>query len=483
MTPQGKAGGVATKVTTVTAFPFETHYGQVEFLTAIPSSPPPISEQVLVVDDDPDTREWCAAVLRGEGYEVVSAESGRSAEAVLRTSAVDVTVVDLRMPKMGGLDTVVILITAFPTVDTAVEAMKFGAAEYLAKPFSPEQLVQVVRASLKARSIREAHGVLRSRLRSSLSQSGIVGQTPKVLTLFDDIRRTAAVDAPILITGESGTGKELVARAIHDSGRRRGRPFVPVNCAAIPENLLEAELFGYERGAFTGAAGPKEGLLEVASGGTVLLDEVCEMSLMLQAKLLRALEEGAVRRLGARTPVPFDVRFMAATNRDMRAELARQRFREDLFFRIAVIEIDVPPLRERREDIPLLAAHFLESCVAHYGKPIDGIDAATMDLLTRYEWPGNVRELKNAVERAVAYARGKFITAEDLPPAVLAGAERQPRTGFHEWKEKMLQRLEREFVEETLGRHGGNVTRAAQALGIHRSTLQRLMRRLKLPVA
>jgi DNA-binding NtrC family response regulator len=446
------------------------------------------------VDDDPETREWCAEVLRGEGYRVVSAESGRSAEAVLRSSAVDVTVVDLRMPQMGGLDvlrvakeadpdTVVILITAFPTVDTAVEAMKFGAAEYLSKPFSPEQLAQVVRDSLKARRSREAHGVLRSRLRSSLSQSGIVGLTPKVLTLFDDIRRTAAGDAPILIIGESGTGKELVARAIHNSGRRQGGPFVPVNCAAIPENLLEAELFGYERGAFTGAAGTKEGLLEAASGGTVLLDEVCEMSLPLQAKLLRALEEGGVRRLGASAPVPFDVRFMAVTNRNMREELARQRFREDLFFRIAVIEIEVPPLRERREDIPLLAAHFLESCVAHYGKRLDGIDIATLDLLTRYDWPGNVRELKNAMERAVAYARGEFVTAEDLPPAVLAGADPQPRAGFHEWKEKTLERLERDFVEETLGRHGGNVTRAALALGIHRSTLQRLMRRLKPPVA
>jgi DNA-binding NtrC family response regulator len=453
-----------------------------------------MSERVLIADDDADMRDLCAEVLRREGYEIISAESGRSAEAVLRSSAVDVAVADLMMPEMGGLEvlraakeadpeTVVILITAFPTVDTAVEAMKFGAAEYLVKPFSPPQLLEAVRASLESRRTREAHGLLRSRLRRTFSLSGLIGQGRTTLKLFEDIRRTAAVDASLLILGESGTGKELVARAIHDNGLRQGRPFVAVNCAAIPENLLEAELFGYERGAFTGAGGPKPGLLEVASGGTLLLDEICEMSVMIQAKLLRALEEGAVRRLGARTPLPFDVRFIAATNRAMAKELDRQRFREDLFFRIAVIEITVPPLRERREDIPLLAAHFLESCAAHYGKQVDGITAAAMDLITGYDWPGNVRELKNALERAVTYARGTFVTPEDLPAAVLAGAERQPRATFHVWKEKTLERLEREFLESTLETHGGNVTRAAQALGIHRSTLQRLMRRLHLPAA
>src|SRR5438552_5827816 len=382
-----------------------------------PSLPQARAERILVVDDDPDTRDMCAEVLRSKGCDVIRAESGRNAETLLRTSAVDVTVTDLRMPDVGGIEIlrvakevdpnmVVILITGFPAVDSAVEAMKFGAAEYLVKPFSPQQLVEAVRAGLEARRIREAHGFLRSRLRRAFSLGGLIGQSRNALRLFDDIRRTAAVDAPLLILGESGAGKELVARAIHDNGRRRGRPFVAVNCAAIPENLLEAELFGYEKGAFTGSAGPKPGLLELADGGTLLLDELCEMSVMIQAKLLRALEEGAVRRLGARTPVPFDVRFMAATNRDMREELNRQRFREDLFFRIAVIEITVSPLRERREDIPLLAVHLLESCAARYGRQLEGITAAAMDVIIRYDWPGNVRELKNALERAVAYARG-----------------------------------------------------------------------------
>jgi two-component system response regulator HydG len=459
-----------------------------------PSLPQARAERILVVDDDPDTRDMCAEVLRSKGYDVIRAESGRSAETLLRTSAVDVTVTDLKMPDVGGLEIlrmakevdpnmVVILITGFPAVDTAVEGMKFGAAEYLAKPFSPQQLLDVVQSSLEMRRTRESHGLLCSRLRRSFSLGGMVGQSRRVLALFDDIRRTAAVDAHVLILGESGTGKEPVARAIHANSRRRGRPFVPVNCSAIPENLLEAELFGYERGAFTGAAGPREGLLQAADGGTVFLDEVCEMSVLLQAKLLRVLEEGGVRRLGATKPAAFDVRFVAATNRDMREQLARQRFREDLFFRIAVIEVPVPPLRERREDIPLLAAHFLEASAAHYGKRIEGVSAAAMELLIRYDWPGNVRELKNAMERAVAYAAGPFVAPADLPPAVLDGGKREPPVSFHEWREKTLERLEREFLEATLEANGGNVTRAAQALGIHRSTLQRLMRRLNLPAA
>jgi DNA-binding NtrC family response regulator len=245
---------------------------------------------------------------------------------------------------------------------------------------------------------------------------------------------------------------------------------------------LEAELFGYERGAFTGAQVSRAGLLEQADGGTVFLDELCELNFHMQAKLLRALDERALRRLAGRQSIPFDVRFMAATNRDVRAEVARQRFREDLFFRIDVIEIQVPPLRERRDDIPLLAAHFLEGCAARNNKDISAFTTAALELLTRHDWPGNVRELKNAVERAVAYAGGAFITPEDLPPAVVRGAESPAGPGLREWK-KTLERLEREFVEAALDEHGGNVTRAAQALGIHRSTLQRLMRRLKLPAA
>ena len=453
-----------------------------------------MAERILVVEDDPDMLETAAEALERAGYVVVKARSGRAAEGVLRTSTIDVVVTDLKMPKMGGLEVlriakdadpeiVVILITAFPTVDTAVEAMKFGASDYLMKPFSGEQLLAVVEGSLEKRRTREAYGLLRSQLRRSFTLSGIVGRSRGILKLFDDIRRAASVDANVLILGESGAGKELVARAIHESSSRQGRPFLPINCAAIPENLLEAELFGYERGAFTGAHVSKEGLLEAADSGTLFLDEVCELSPSLQAKLLRALEEGAVRRLGGRRPISFDVRFMASTNRDIHEEMKKERFREDLFFRIDVIEIQVPPLRERREDIPLLAAHFLEGCSTQYGKKIDGITQGAAELLTRYDWPGNVRELKNAVQRAVAYAKGPFVTPEDLPEAVLKGTERQGQYSFHEWKERTLERLEKDFLEKALEEHGGNVTHAAKALGIHRSTLQRLMRRHNLPAA
>jgi DNA-binding NtrC family response regulator len=453
----------------------------------------PSKERVLVVEDDRRVLEACAAILEQAGYVVARAESGRHAEALLHGSAVDAVVADLKMPAMGGLellkiakevdpDIIVILITGYPAIETAVEAMKFGASDYLVKPFTQERLRDAVGKALEERRMKEAYGVLRSQLRRSFSLGGIVGQSRTVLQLFDDIRTAASVNANVLALGESGAGKELVARAIHDNSRRQGKPFVAINCAAIPETLLEAELFGYERGAFTGAETRKEGLFEAAHGGTVFLDEVCELTPNLQAKLLRALEEGAVRRLAGRQPIPFDVRFIAATNRDVQEEMRKGRFRGDLFFRIDLIEIHVPSLRERAEDIPLLAAHFLEAAVANYGKEIEGITRQAMELLTRHDWPGNVRELKNAVERAVIYARSPFITPAELPEAVLWGTLRHDRHRFREWREKTLERLEREFLERALAEHGGNVTHTAKALGIHRSTLQRLMRKHHLPV-
>jgi transcriptional regulator with PAS, ATPase and Fis domain len=321
------------------------------------------------------------------------------------------------------------------------------------------------------------------RLRNTFALSGIVGRSQQMLELFDDICRAASADAHVLILGESGVGKERVARAIHDHSGRRAGPFLPINCAAIPENLLEAELFGYERGAFTGAQTSKEGLLEVANGGTLLLDEMCELTPCLQAKLLRAVEEGSVRRLGGRKPISFDVRFMASTNRDIHEEMRRGRFREDLFFRLDVIEIRIPPLRERREDITLLAAHFLKACSARNGKKINDVAQEATELLIKYDWPGNVRELENAIERAFAYARGPVITPEDLPEAVLKGAHGDDGHGFHGWRKKTLERLEREFLRRALEAHSGNVSRAARALRIHRSTLQRLMRSRSLVAA
>ena len=448
-----------------------------------------MAETILIVEDDPHVLLSYQEILKPSGYEVVTVDSGEAAERILRTSSIDVVITDRKMPKMGGLEVlriakqvdpeiIVILITAYPTVDTAVEAMKFGACDYLIKPFSVEQLRAVVKEALEKRKTKEAYGLLQSQRRSAFTVGGIVGQSRGLLKLLDEIRKVAAVSANVLILGESGVGKEPVARAIHENSARQGQPFVPLNCAAIPETLLEAELFGYERGAFTEAQSAKEGLLEAADGGTLFLDEFCELSPALQAKLLRTLEEGAVRRLGGRKPIPFDVRFVASTNRDIREEIRLGRFRQDLFFRINVLEIRVPPLRERREDIPLLVAHFLEEGSKGSGKAVEGIAPEAMEWLTQYDWPGNVRELKNAVGRALAYATGPFITVQDLPEAILMATERQGRfSSYREWREKILERLEKEFLEKSIHEQGGNLTLAAKELGIHRSTLHRLIRK------
>src|SRR5881396_542761 len=448
-----------------------------------------MAETILLVEDDRNVLLSYQEVLKPSGYEVVTAGSGEAAERILRTSSIDVVITDLKMAKMGGLEvlriaknadpeTIVILITAYPTVNTAVEAMKFGACDYLVKPFSVEQLRAVVKEALEKRKTKEAYGLLKSQVRSSFAVSGIVGQSRGLLKLLDEIRKVASVSANVLILGATGVGKELVARAIHENSSRHERPFLPLNCAAIPENLLEAELFGYERGAFTGAQAAQEGLLEAADGGTLFLDELCELGPSLQAKLLRALEENAVRRLGGLKPIPFDVRFMASTNRDIHEELRQGRFRQDLFFRVNVIEIRVPPLRERREDVPLLAAHFLEACSKGSGKAIEGITPEAMERLMQYEWPGNVRELKNAMERAMAYASGPFITEQDLPEAILTATERQGRfRSYREWREQTLERLEKEFLEKAIQEQEGNLTLAAKALGLHRSTLYRLLRK------
>ena len=336
---------------------------------------------------------------------------------------------------------------------------------------------------LEERRTEKACQVSEGPLHSSFPLTGLVGQGKVMLKLRDDILRIASMDTHVMILGESGVGKELVAKALHENNGRKRRAFLALNCAAIPQNLLEAELFGYDRGAFTGAQLAKEGLLEAADGGTLFLDEVCELSPVLQAKLLRAVEEGAARRLGGIKPITFNVRFVAATNLDIYEEVRKGRFREDLYFRIAVIEIQIPPLRQRREDIPLLAAHFLEACSSRHHPRIEGITPEAMDHLMSYDWRGNVRELKNAVERAVAFAKGPLITTEDLPETVLKGAGRRGRYGFHMWKKETLERLEREFLRNVLVEHAGIVSRAAKALGLHRSSLQRLMRKYHLPAA
>jgi DNA-binding NtrC family response regulator len=449
-----------------------------------------MGDRVLVVEDSADLREFCVEVLSQAGYEAVGAGSALEAERVLRTSPVSVVVTDLKVPRGGGLGvlrlakevepaTQVILITGHPAVDTAVAAMKAGATDYLIKPFSFEQLVSAVDESLRAGRHREAYEALK-REALAFTVDDMVGSSPRMLQLFDRVRKAAAVDASVLILGDSGAGKERVARTIHANSERRRGPFVPINCAALPEPLLEAELFGHERGAFTGAQSSREGLLHAADGGTLLLDELCEMHPSIQAKLLRALEEGSVRRVGGRRSIPFDVRFVAATNQDIEAAVRAGRFRRDLFFRIHVIEIRVPPLAERREDIPLLAVHFLHKASGAWPGGLQGIDAAALDALVRYDWPGNVRELRNVIERAAAFATGPVVTVEDLPES-LTREVAPPATSFRAWKKQTLERLQHGFLHAALEHHGGNVSRTARALGLHRSTLQRFLRRSAAP--
>jgi DNA-binding NtrC family response regulator len=451
-------------------------------------------DRILVVEDDPDLLAFCVTVLKVMRYDVIASSSGTDAREILRTSSVDLVLTDLKLAGVNGLEllkiandadpeTAVIVMTGFPAVDTVVKAMKGGAADYLMKPFSADELVAAVATALERQAIRESQGVLRSEARSALTPDGMIGRSPGMLRLFDDVRVAAAANANVLVLGETGVGKERVALTIHESSPRQAGPFVPINCAAIPEHLVEAELFGYERGAFTGAQRPTEGLLETAHRGTLFLDELGELTPSLQAKLLRALEEGAARRLGARHLRAFDVRFIASTNRNIREEMRRGRFREDLFFRINVIEIQVPPLRDRREDIPLLAAHFLDAASRRRRPPIEGIGPEAMDLLLRYDWPGNIRELKNAVERAVAYCRTPIILPEDLPESLRQQGGDAAFDSFRTWRRKALERLEAEFLAEALKQHHGNVSRTARALRLHRSTLQRMIRKHHLAAA
>ena len=445
-----------------------------------------MAERLLVVEDHADLRDFCVQTLTDAGFDTVAVGSGAEAEHVLRTSPVALVVADLRMPRVGGLDvlkraketdpaTAVILITGFPAVETAVAAMKAGAADYLVKPFSADQLLAAVREGLGARKQRTMYEMLSAEVRAF---DGMIGRSPRMLQLLDTIRRAAAVDANVLILGESGAGKEMVARTIHANSARHRGPFLAVNCAALPESLLEAELFGHERGAFTGAQSARDGLLHAADGGTLLLDELCEMHPALQAKLLRALEEGSVRRLGGRRGIPFDVRFIAATNQDIEAAVRAGRFRRDLFFRIHVIEIHVPPLSQRRDDIPLLVVHFLQKASRTRSTRIEGIDEAALEVLTKYDWPGNVRELRNVIERAAAFASGSIITVDDLPAAITVTAARHVPATFRAWKKQTLEQLAHGFIQRALDDHGGNISRTAHALGLHRSTIQRRLKRI-----
>jgi DNA-binding NtrC family response regulator len=442
-----------------------------------------VKPRILVVDDEPPQIEILRLILGSEGYEVATAASGRGALAALRRQPFDLVLTDLKMPDLSGIALLeqilreqpaacVVLMTAHGTIDSAVEAMRKGAFDYLTKPVDREVLLLAVsRAAERTRLVSENRR-LREELRARFRVENLVGAHGSMQEVFRIVHKVARSSSTVLIYGESGTGKELVARAIHVTSERRDRPFAAVNVAALPETILEAELFGYEKGAFTGADARKIGHFEQASGSTLFLDEVGELKRDLQVKLLRTLQEREVLRVGGTEPVPVDVRVVAATNRDLEREVRQGRFREDLFYRLNVIPIALPPLRERRTDIPLLVEHFL----AKHAEPgrTRGIAPEALEALVGYSWPGNVRELESAVERTLLLADGDVVRLDELPPAVrmrsraLAGglAIDIPDEGLD------LDGLERGLILRAIDKSGGNVTRAARLLGLSRRTLQ-----------
>ncbi len=440
---------------------------------------------ILVVDDQKNMRATTAIVLRQAGHSVEEAEDGTAALQRIQRQSFDVVLTDLRMPNIDGMDvlreaqrlapeTQVIVMTAYGTIESAVDAIRAGANDFLSKPFKEDELLLRVSKALEKRRLLGEVSLMAGEFRRRYGLEHIVGRSSVVQDLLDRIGRVAPTDATVLITGESGTGKELVARALHVASRRGDKPFVPVNCAAITETLLESELFGHAKGAFTGATRARRGLFEEASGGTLFIDEIGETAPGFQAKLLRALQEGEIRRVGESTPVQVDVRVIAATNQDLRRGVAERRFREDLFYRLAVVPIRIPPLRERREDVPLLAAHFLRRFVKRTGaQKTLGPDAVAS--LVEHDWPGNVRELENMIEQAAALSTGPGITAADIQieaRQALALPPPAPRT-----LSDAVEDAERSTIEAALDRSPGDLARVARELGVSSTTLWRKMKR------
>jgi DNA-binding NtrC family response regulator len=438
---------------------------------------------VLVVEDDTAMRELLVETLADEGYHTLAAAGGRDGVLQVRGGGVDLVVTDLRMPDLDGLDMIrelrtlpsppdVITITAFGTIDTAIKAMKLGAFDYITKPFEIEQLLIAVERALRDRQLRHEVARLREEVEGKYRFENIIGRSAAMQEVFSLIRRVADTGVTVMITGESGTGKELVARALHFNSSRASQAFMAVNCAAIPDTLLESELFGYRRGAFTDARQDRAGLLLEANGGTVFLDEIAELSPQLQAKLLRVLQEREVRPLGSSQAVPIDVRFISATNRHLEQLLHDGHFREDLYYRLNVVQIAIPPLRERPEDVLPLISHLLAHASLRAKKEVVGIAPRAAKVLAAHTWPGNVRELENVIERAVALTQSRELDVADLPPALLE--RRHPDVVADAAARQLtLSDLEREYILQVLAEEDGNKTRAAQRLGLDRKTLYR----------
>ncbi len=446
---------------------------------------PAAASRILVVDDEPSMREMLGILLRRDGHDVTIAESGREAIDLIRRESFDLVVSDVKMPDVSGVEVIraaravnpgiiAILITAYGSRELIAEVGELGVDDYVEKPFNVEVLKFRIRKELERRRLRQENVLLKRTLQNSHQFSNIIGSSNPMLAVFRLVEMIAPTSSTVLISGESGTGKELVARAIHFNSPRKDRPFVALNCGALSETLLDSELFGHMRGAFTGADTNKKGLIEVAEKGTIFLDEIGEMTPFVQVKVLRVLQERKFRRLGGTDEIDADIRILAATNRDLDKMVAEGTFREDLFYRINVIPLRLPPLRERREDIPQLASHFVTKFTTQMGKDITGISGAAMALLTAYAWPGNIRELENAMERAVALERTPTILPDSLPESLRATeavaaagpapGEAFPSEGFD--LESHVQHIEREYIAEALRHTGGVKVKAAELLGM-----------------
>ncbi|ABC75997.1 sigma-54-dependent transcriptional regulator [Syntrophus aciditrophicus] len=443
--------------------------------------------EVLVVDDDFAHRTMLKTLISGWGYDVSEADDGQSAIEAVHRRPFDLILMDIRMVRISGIEALeeirrlnpaipIILMTAYASVETAVEALKKGAYDYLTKPLDFDELRLVLERGLEHTRLKEENLLLKERLGIRFDRRNIIGRSESMTRLLDLVAQVAPSEATVLLSGESGTGKEVIAAAIHYNSLRKEKPFIKINCAAITETLLESELFGHEKGAFTGADRRKEGKFRQADGGTILLDEVSEMSLAMQVKLLRVLQEREITRVGGDEVIPIDVRVITATNRDLVREIAAGRFREDLYYRLNVVTLQVPPLRERKEDIPLLAAHFLKEFAEKNRKELKGFTPRALDRMLRYSWPGNVRELMNTVERGVVLSRSDYLDESDLSPILLEkeSPEENPECAGGN---SSLEVVEKETILKTLEEAGGNKSEAARRLGITRRTLHQKLKK------
>ncbi len=461
-------------------------------------------ERILVVDDDSSIRDGCAQVLMRRGYDVSQAASGVESLSLFDRYEFDLVLLDLKMPDVNGLDLLktirekdslvpVVMITAYGTIQNAVEAMRLGANDFLSKPFEPDELLLVVQRTLKARQLALENIYLKEELKRKEGEVKIVGQSKAISALLQQVERVAPTDSTVLITGESGTGKGLLARLIHELSTRRDHSFVSVDCSTLVPSLFESELFGHTKGAFTGAGTSKIGKFELANGGTLFLDEIANINLELQAKLLKAVEEKEFTRVGSHRLTKVDVRIIAATNQDLRMAVREGQFREDLFFRLNVVALKTPPLRDRKEDIPLLVSYFLERFGEKYSRSGLKLTGTALELLSRYNWPGNVRELENTVERLVIFSHGEVINEKDVQLAGLPsqwkedsgynvrcpdiGGQASTAASSGDAVPKSLEEVEREHILKVLDMAGGNRTEAASILGIDRKTLRQKLKR------